>query len=485
VEKSKTKLKRSQRIFVNRSLNMANIKAIGFDMDHTLICYNRETFEEIAFYETVKKFVEAGYPEELSQLKFIPDFVIRGLLVDIDRGNVLKVDCHKYVKLAFHGKTVLDKETRHRLYNIESLKAYDFLTIDSFFALSEVQLFCEIVDYMDKHPGSVKKTYREVYADLRKFIDLSHQDGTIKSHIFKQPEKFLMFDKHLTTALIRLLDANKVLFLLTNSPWDYTDKIMSLVFDQAHKDFPRWRDYFQYTIVGAGKPTFFTNTTPFHEVDPKTGEKREFDGSLEYWKIYHGGNAGLFQRLSGLRGDEILYVGDHLYSDIIRSKDLLNWRTLVIMPELIAEMKKLEAVQPIMEKILDLVSEKEILDEELQILKSKISSNTRQAHILESKSEKKKAYYLDKSNEKIIQKAQQKEKEIEEVGQGIRNLIEEREAAFHPVWGELMKVNLERSRFANQVVDYACIYTTQVSNLRFYSPSKRFISTYDILPHEL
>src|SRR5690606_26147563 len=114
--------------------------------------YKREAFEALAFRETLKKFIENGYPEELSKLKFDPNFVIRGLLVDIDRGNLLKVDAHKYVKIAFHGKQKLSKAERHLLYNAESYKAEQFLSIDSFFALSEVQLFIEIVDYMRLNP---------------------------------------------------------------------------------------------------------------------------------------------------------------------------------------------------------------------------------------------------------------------------------------------------------------------------------------------
>ena len=94
---SKAQLKKWQRVFVNRTLNMGFIRAIGFDMDHTLACYNRETFEALAFLETVKKFVAAGYPEELLKLKFKPYYAIRGLLVDRERGNILKVDGHKYV----------------------------------------------------------------------------------------------------------------------------------------------------------------------------------------------------------------------------------------------------------------------------------------------------------------------------------------------------------------------------------------------------
>lgn len=54
----------SRRIFCNRSLNMAGIKAVGFDMDYTLAQYKPESFEVLAHEKTVKKLVSAfGYPK--------------------------------------------------------------------------------------------------------------------------------------------------------------------------------------------------------------------------------------------------------------------------------------------------------------------------------------------------------------------------------------------------------------------------------------
>lgn len=90
---------------------MESIKSIGFDMDHTLALYHREAFESLAFRETLKKFIKAGYPKELEKLEFNPNFVIRGLLVDRDKGNLLKVDGHKYVKVAYHGHRRLEKKS--------------------------------------------------------------------------------------------------------------------------------------------------------------------------------------------------------------------------------------------------------------------------------------------------------------------------------------------------------------------------------------
>src|SRR5690606_1864038 len=122
---------------------------------------------------------------------------------------------------------------------------------------------------------------------------------------------------------------------------------------------------------------------------------------------------------------------------------------------------------------------------ELQILRSKIASNARQAKMAPLRGESKKSHYLLKENEKLLEKAREREASLAALDLEIRGLIEERENRVHPVWGELMKVGLERSRFADQVEAYACVYTSRASNLRFYSPYKRFTPLYDLLPHDI
>jgi len=55
-----------KQIFCNRSLNMKNIVAVGFDMDYTLAQYMPETFESLAYNGTIKKLVfDLGYPTEV------------------------------------------------------------------------------------------------------------------------------------------------------------------------------------------------------------------------------------------------------------------------------------------------------------------------------------------------------------------------------------------------------------------------------------
>ena len=66
------------------------------------------------------------------------------------------------------------------------------------------------------------------------------------------------------------------------------------------------------------------------------------------------------------------------------------------------------------------------------------------------------------------------------------NDLEDRvDETFHPYWGSLFKAGPEVSLFADQVEQYACLYTDRVSNLLFYSPLHYFRSPRDRMPHEL
>lgn len=480
------KIKQTQKIFVNRSLNFSHIQMVGFDMDHTLVAYHRDAFETLAFRSTVAKFVEAGYPEELMNLKFDPKFIIRGLLVDKERGNVLKADSHKYVKIAYHGHRPLSKDERHKIYNQHSFKAQNFLSVDTFFALSEVQLFVEIVDFMERYPGRISKSFAEVYNDLRYFIDKSHRDGSIKNEVIKEPEKYVKKDKHLGNTLVRLIDSGKKTFLLTNSLYDYTDQVMNFLLHEVHEDFSKWKDFFHITIVGSGKPGFFVGSQPFFEVAEDSNLLKVYDGAFEPGKIYHGGNAKLFESLTQIRGDQILYVGDHIYGDIMQSKGMLNWRTLLVIEELEEEIPKLQEAKAMLMKIHQKIAAKEELDEMLQRMRSKLANLKRQMHKSQLRSDPiKKIQNFSVEIQKIEENINASSQSASLIQEDIVASIRERSGLFHPIWGEIMKVGLERSRFADQIDSYACLYTSKVSNLRLHGPQKKFISYHEALPHEV
>jgi hypothetical protein len=62
--------------------------------------------------------------------------------------------------------------------------------------------------------------------------------------------------------------------------------------------------------------------------------------------------------------------------------------------------------------------------------------------------------------------------------------LEARHEAFHPQWGQLFKAGHQNSRWAEQVQDYACLYTSQVTNLLYVTPTTNFRTMTDLMPHD-
>jgi 5'-nucleotidase len=101
-------------VFTNRTLNLRSIKAIGYDMDYTLVHYKVGAWERRAYEYLQKKLLAEGYP--VGDLTFDEDFVIRGLILDIELGNVVKANRFGYVKRAFHGTRPMEYDEQREAY---------------------------------------------------------------------------------------------------------------------------------------------------------------------------------------------------------------------------------------------------------------------------------------------------------------------------------------------------------------------------------
>ena len=66
----------------------------------------------------------------------------------------------------------------------------------------------------------------------------------------------------------------------------------------------------------------------------------------------------------------------------------------------------------------------------------------------------------------------------------VRRLQERVSAAINPCWGSLFKQGSNKSLFGSQVDDFACIYTSRVSNLAYYGSNHYFRVLTDPMMHE-
>jgi HAD superfamily 5'-nucleotidase-like hydrolase len=472
----------SRQIFVNRNLRMDKIDLVGFDMDYTLAMYHLRQLEDLAFQMTLARMIaHLGYPDHLSALRYDPEFVIRGLVVDKVAGNIFKMDRHNHCGRAYHGKQPVPVEEVKRLYRDEKihLSLPRFAWIDTLFALPEACLFAEIIESLEGRGETV--AYAKLYEDIRESIDTVHRDNSLKEIVKKDLPRFLVKDLELGPALHKLRSGGKKLFVLTNSFADYTEAVMSFVLDGLLPEYPSWRNYFDYILTGAGKPGWFAEKRPILELDEAyavTGEAK----ALERGRIYQGGSLAAFERIAGIGGDRVLYVGDHIYGDILRSRKSSLWRTCMIVHELEPELAWLEKNGDAVGELNRLEELRTRIEDELTVRKSALNAIERRLE--RDAREGPLRAEVDADRRELKRDLERLRKAQRDANARIEELERRVELGYNRYWGVTFKEGHENSRFGEQIEDYACIYTSRVSNFVFYSPMQYLRSLRAAMPHE-
>lgn len=491
-----TDVARKSRVYVNRNLRMDQIDLVGFDMDYTLALYNQQRIEALSVECTLRKLIDRGYPSEILALDYDPSFAIRGLLVDRHYGNVLKMDRYGHVGRVYHGRTRLDKEERHRLYRTQRIRLSSprYAWIDTLFALPEAVMFARIVELFESQPGRVR--YDKLWRDIREAIDEAHRDDSIKRIIKADPGAFIERDPELGSTLHKLRSAGKRLFLLTNSFWDYTDVVMRYLLDGQLSAYPSWRGYFDTIIVGGTKPAFFTERRPFIEIDARSGEELGEARALQRGHVYQGGNLVDFEAHVRCGGERVLYIGDHIYGDMLRAKKASVWRTAMIVQELESELEQAERMSERIRwierqerrraRLESEIGYQQLVLRSLQRASAEGPTGTPEPNVEAAPNPAPiDAATLAEARHAARKKLDELRATHRELSDEMSRVEAEIDRAFNPWWGQIFKEGTENSRFGEQVEDYACLYTSRVSNFLAYSPLQYFRAPRDHMPHEL
>lgn len=458
----------SHRIFVNRSLHLENIKHYGFDMDYTIAEYKSPQYEQLGFNLVKERLVNLGYPVEILQFEYDPSFPVRGLWFDSLYGNLLKVDAYGNILVCVHGFEFLKHSQVYELYPNKFLQLDEsrVFVLNTLFNLPETYLLACLVDFFTNSPqyaeqvdrtgvkyGELFMSFRSIFQDVRGAVDWVHIYGDLKQKTLENLDEYVKKDERLPMVLSRIRESGAKLFLLTNSDYKFTDRIMTFLFDFPHGAKPEephrdWKTYFDTIVVDARKPLFFGEGTILRQVDTTTGALRvgTHMGPLQKNQVYSGGSCDVFTKLIGAKGKDVLYVGDHIFGDILKSKKIRGWRTFLIVPELVQE--------------LHVWTDKCQLFAELQRLDVKLGDLYKN---------------LDSSA---------KEKpDISSVRTAIRDVTHKMDLAYG-MMGSLFRSGSRQTFFSSQVSRYADLYAATILNLMYYPFSYMFRAPAMLLPHE-
>uniref|UniRef100_A0A8D0L1H3 5'-nucleotidase domain containing 4 n=1 Tax=Sphenodon punctatus TaxID=8508 RepID=A0A8D0L1H3_SPHPU len=431
---------RELKIFVNRSLALEKIKCFGFDMDYTLAMYKSPDYEEMAFQLLQERLVCIGYPHEILEYKYDPTFPTRGLVFDALYGNLLKVDYHGNLLVCTHGFRFLKGAEIWNYYPNKFIQRDDmkrFHILNTLFNLTETYLYASSADrgcdtgY--KH-GNLFMSFRSMFQDVREAMD--HPTGCYCASLrsLTQPR--------VTLLLSRMKEVGKV-FLATNSDYNYTDAIMTYLFDfnQGDKPLQRpWRSYFDLIVVDTRKPLFFAEGTVLRQVNTDTGKLwiGTYTGPLQHCAVYSGGSSDMVCDLLGVKGKDILYIGDHIFGDILKSKKRQGWRTFLVVPELAKELGTLA-----------------------------VSFLVLTVFVLSS--------HLDSGSNECP--------DISSIKRRIKKVTHEMDMCYGKM-GSLFRCGSRQTLFANQLIRYADLYAASFLNFLYYPFSYLFRAPPTLMPHE-
>ncbi|XP_013999684.1 5-nucleotidase domain-containing protein 1 isoform X1 [Salmo salar] len=282
--------------------SLSDCDVIGFDLDHTLCRYHLKETSRLIYESFTRYLVEhKDYDKDLLTLTPATwDFCFKGLVVDLEDGNLVKLAEDGTVLRATHGTNNLRTE--------------------------------EII----KHYGP-KREWKH-FNSLNTTFTRSKDAGWYFPSVKRDPGRYLQpCSESVKTWLRSMKSAGKVLLLITSSHSDYC----RLICDQIlGKD---WEELFDIIITNALKPGFFSLVPQQRPFRTLVNDVEESEGlpSLDKPGWYSQGNwPHLHQLLKTMTGNpepKVVYFGDSMRSDMFPASTFGKWETVMIVEEMEGE----------------------------------------------------------------------------------------------------------------------------------------------------
>ncbi|XP_034949266.1 5'-nucleotidase domain-containing protein 2 [Chelonus insularis] len=210
-----------------------------------------------------------------------------------------------------------------------------------------------------------------------------------------------------------------------------------------------WKNYFDVVIVQARKPRFFTDESRPLRIYDEIEDTQLWDRVTKLQKgvIYLEGTVKQLQDLTGWSGHQVLYFGDHPYSDLADVTLEHGWRTGAIIKELTHEIENLN--NPTFKRNANW----------LQMLTALIEDHQD---------------YVNSDNVDLL-KAWMHERDL------LRNEIKQ---VFNHQFGSVFRTYHNPTYFSRRLFRFADIYMSSITNLLNYSTNHTFYPRRGVMPHE-
>ncbi|XP_077442984.1 5'-nucleotidase domain-containing protein 1 isoform X1 [Stigmatopora argus] len=329
---------------------------IGFDLDHTLCRYHLKETSKLIYESFATYLVEhKGYDKDLLNLTPATwDFCFKGLVVDLENGNLVKLAEDGTVLRATHGTTDLSTEEIIKHYgpkrewkhfnslNSSFARSAKFYLYDNYFDLPGALLCGRLVDMFQRSGNDMNSDF---WKDMMAAIDHNYNtsafredSGTYFPNVKRDPGRYLQTcSESVKNWLQSMKNAGKVLLLITSSHSDYCRLICEHILG---KDF---EELFDVIITNALKPGFFSLKPLQRSFKNLVNDVEESEDlpSLDKPGWYSQGNwmhlHELLKTITGKSEPKVVYFGDSMRSDMFPASTFGKWETVMIVEEMEGE----------------------------------------------------------------------------------------------------------------------------------------------------
>ncbi|XP_061667717.1 5'-nucleotidase domain-containing protein 1 isoform X4 [Syngnathoides biaculeatus] len=325
---------------------------VGFDLDHTLCRYHLKETSKLIYESFAQYLVEhKGYDKDLLNLTPTTwDFCFKGLVVDLEDGNLVKLAEDGTVLRATHGTTDLSTEEIIKHYgpkrewkhfnslNTSFARSAKYYLYDNYFDLPGALLCGRIVDMLHEWGNEVNSDF---WKDMVAAIDHNYNTsafredaGTYFPNVKRDPGRYLQTcSESVKSWLWSMKNAGKVLLLITSSHSDYCRLICEYILG---KDF---EELFDVVITNALKPGFFSLKPQQRSFKNLVNDVESEDlPSLDKPGWYSQGNwmhlHELLKTMTGKPEPKVVYFGDSMRSDMFPASTFGKWETVMIVEEM-------------------------------------------------------------------------------------------------------------------------------------------------------
>uniref|UniRef100_A0A1Q3FXH4 5'-nucleotidase domain-containing protein 1 n=1 Tax=Culex tarsalis TaxID=7177 RepID=A0A1Q3FXH4_CULTA len=342
------------------TFRFADYDCVGFDLDNTLLRYRVGNVIELEYGIMARFLVEQrGYSGKHLLEPLDVDFLQKGLIIDFQRGNILKLGPDGTIHQATHGtKKMAEAEVMayygdERKWEVTTEYCENMLvawngplsekirTVLDYFDICSTLIFGRIIDTLDEEAHERIGNYN-VWPDVLDALVFMYSREHFGQNIggyFQQlkqnPDKYLQRSSPKLISFLRELKKTKTTFLVTGSHIDFAN------FTASYALGPDWPELFDVVVGYAKKPGFFTGAKPFIRMEGSTETDPLTPSQLERNHVYSQGNwrdlTVLLQRLAHKEHPRYLYIGDNLIQDMYTPAKFTKADTIAIVEEMAAE----------------------------------------------------------------------------------------------------------------------------------------------------